>query len=463
MAADSSPRAKRFEATLRRLVRRGAQQRIKNLLRKVRPEDVAVALPGLTPSEQMRVWGVLLEDFPDAAADVLTEVDPPLRLSLLERMTPEQVGTIVESAPVDDAVYLIESLPADLKEQILDLVDVREMREVQSHLTYEDDSAGRIMDPEFFSLPESHTVAEAIAQIREHPDVEMIFYLYIVDDAGHLTGVTSLRQVLLAKGDRTLGEIMQADVIRVSTETDQEIVAQTAARYDLLAIPVTDETNKLVGIVTVDDIVDVVREEATEDFYKIVGTSDDELQYQGKAWRVAGIRLPWLLTNMVGLLVTGFLLETFQEKFAQALFLLGFVPLVMCMGGTTGSQTSTITVRGLATGRLGGDGMRLREFVWQQLRVGVWVAVTIGAGASIVAIFKPGGNLAQAILVSGALTVVIILATLCGSLVPLLFRRVGIDPAVAAGPLVTMTSDALGILVYFGLVFLMFQYLVPGV
>jgi magnesium transporter len=453
-----SPRAKRVAATLRRLVRRGAHQRISNLLSKVRPEDLALSLLDFTPAEQLRVFRILLESYPEAAVDVLTELERPVRVSLLERLSPEQVGNIVKNAPVDDAVYLIESMPPELKEKILDLVDLGGMTEVQSHLTYEDDSAGRIMDTEFFSLPESTRVSQAVAKIQELQDVEMIFYLYVVDDAGSLLGVTSLRQLLLTRPEKTLGEIMQPDIIKVTTETDQEVVAQLAARYDLLAIPVTDELNHLVGIVTVDDIVDVVREEATEDFYKIVGTSDDELHYHGKAWRVAGIRLPWLFANMIGLTLTGFLLEFFQHRYESYLFLLGFVPLVMGMGGTTGSQTSTITVRGLATGRLASDARGSGWFVWHQVRVGLVVALCTAFAASAVALLRHQ-SWSFALMVAVALLVVIFIATLSGALVPLLFKRLGIDPAVAAGPLVTMSSDITGILVYFGLVALMFKFL----
>ncbi len=460
MDSSFTPRSRRFAATVRRLVRRGAVQRISNLLSKVRPEDVAVALPGLTPSEQLKVFDILMQDYPEAVSDVLTELEAPERIAILERLSLDQVGSIVETAPVDDAVFLIESLPTELKEQVLELVDRRDLTEVQSHLTYEDDSAGRLMDSVFFSLPEATTVAEAIATIREQPDVEMIFYLYVVDKGGRLVGVASLRQLLLSSAQRTLGEIMQADLIKVSTETDQELVAQLAARYDLLAIPVVDEQNRLVGIVTVDDIVDVVQEEATEDFYKIVGTSDDELQYQGKAWRVASIRLPWLLANFLGLLATGFLLEHFQVQFKELLFLLGFVPTVMGVGGTTGSQTSTITVRGLATGRLGEEGARLRQFVWQQFKVGALVGIALGT-LGVVAGLLRHNDPRFSVLVGVSLWVIVMVATLAGALIPLLFRRLGIDPAVAAGPLVTTSSDIFGILIYFGLVALLIRFFAP--
>ncbi|MCB1056178.1 MAG: magnesium transporter, partial [Acidobacteria bacterium] len=241
---------RRLEVAVRRLVRREARQSLVNLLNKVRPEDVAVLLRGLTPAEQLKILHVMMEEFPDTVGDVLTELGPHQRLELLGRLTPEQIGGIVERAAIDDAVYLIESLPSELREEVLDLVDVKDLKELQSHLTYADDTAGRIMDTVYFSMPESATVSDAIAAIRQLQDVEMIFYLYVTDDAGHLRGVTSLRQLLVRRPERTLGEIMQPDLIKVSVDTDQEVVAQLAARYDLLAIPVTDDSNRLVGIVT---------------------------------------------------------------------------------------------------------------------------------------------------------------------------------------------------------------------
>lgn len=451
---------RRLEVTVRRLVRREARQGLIKVLSKVRPEDVAVLLRGLTPAEQLRVFGILMKDFPDAVVDVLTEVSPNQRLELMGRLTPDQIGAIVERAPVDDAVFLIESLPSELRDRVLDLVDVKDLKEVRSQLTYEDDTAGRIMDTGYFAVSEETTVGEAIAALREQQEVEMIFYLYVIDDVGHLRGVTSLRQLLLRRPERTLGEIMQSDLIKVSTDTDQEVVAQLAARYDLLAIPVTDDSNRLVGIVTVDDIVDVVREEATEDFYKMVGTSDDELQYSERSWKVAGIRLPWLLVNLVGLLLTGVLLQHFQSIHAEALFLLAFVPAIMGMAGNSGTQTSTITVRGIATGRLAASSGRVRHFVWQQLKVGLLLGLITGLTVTGVAIGLHGNPIFGAV-VGGALFLAIVLASLSGTLIPLLFQRLNIDPAVAAGPMVTTSSDIMGILVYFGLVSLLITFLVP--
>ena len=445
--------------TLRRFVRRGSRPAISKLLAKVRPEDVADLLGGLTPAERLEVFRVLAAEFPDAAGDVLTELETVPRNELLERMTAADVATILARVPVDDAVYLIEDLPADFKEEVLGAVELGRDSAIQKQLTYEEDSAGRVMTRELFALPESTKVREAVASIQENRDVELIFYLYIVDEERRLVGVTSLRQLLLAPPDKSLGDIAQRDVIQVTTGTDQEEVARLAARYDLMAIPVVDEDGRLGGIVTVDDIIDIVREEATEDFLKMVGTSEEEITYEQRSFRVARIRFPWLALNMVGGLLTGVLLERFQVRLSEALFLLTFVPVVMGMGGNIGSQTATLTVRGLATGRIGGGERWVAPFLWRQVKIGAVLGLTfallVGLGALLLQ-----QNPWYAVVVGGAMFVAMMLASCNGAVIPLVFERLGIDPAVAAGPLVTTSNDITGILIYFGFASLLIGQLV---
>lgn len=444
---------------LRRLVRRGRRSDITRLLSKVRPGDMPVLLSGLTPAERLHVFQIVTEEYPDTAGDVLSELEAPQRLELLEKLPPEVIAEILDSAAVDDAVYVIDSLPDEFRERVLELVDPQQLSEMRPQLTYQDDTAGRIMDPEFFALPEATRVRQAIAAIQEKRDVEMIYYLYIVDSDKHLLGVTSLRQLLLSRPEQRLGEIMQRDIIRVHTGTDQEEVAAVAARHDLLAVPVVDDDNCLVGIVTLDDIIDVVKEEANEDILRIAGTSDEELLYQDRSFRVAGIRLPWLLVNLVGGVATGLLLEHFQVSFHEALFLLAFVPVVMGMGGNSGTQTSTITVRGLATGRLELTRTRIGHYLWQQIKVGAILGISTGLVAGTVALALQR-NVAYSAVVGGAMFLAILVASLNGVLIPMLFQRLGVDPAVAAGPLVTTSNDITGILIYFGLASLLIQSLV---
>jgi magnesium transporter len=454
----ASRRTELLGSRLRRFARRGARAHVAKVLSKSRPEDVALVYPSLTPDAQDVVYEVLVSEFPEISGEFLTELEPSERLQRLEGQTGQEIADMLEKMSVDDAVEVVETLPEELMEDVLEVVEEHELSEVKAQLTYEEDTAGRIMDPEYFALQRGTTISDAIAAIRDAGEVEMIFYLYVVDQDHRLVGVTSLRQLLVAQPTQTLDEMMTRSVIHVHTSTDQEEIAEIAARYDLLAIPVTDEDNHLMGIVTVDDIIDVVREEADEDMFKMVGSSDDELLYQDRSWRVAGIRLPWLLVNLIGLFVTGMLLERFQVSMKEALFLLTFVPVIMGMGGNIGSQSSTITVRGLATGRIAWRG-RTRQVLWQQGKVGAilgFVCAVIVAGGA----YLTESNPYYAGVVGLSLFFAILLASLNGTAVPILFERFGIDPAVAAGPLVTTSNDITGILIYFGLASFLIEFLV---
>ncbi|MCP3963456.1 MAG: magnesium transporter [bacterium] len=460
--SSTSQRAERLGITVRRLLRRGARRKISKLLEEVRAEDVAVMLRAFTPGEQSGLFKILTDDFPQAASDVLIELEPETRRAILEQMSATQVAKMLELAAVDDAVSLLEELPSELQEQVLEIVDLEErFSEVQARLTYEDDTAGRIMDSEFVALEEETTASEAVAQVRKIArDVDMISYLYVVDANQRLIGVSTLRQLLLAEPDQTLGEIMNASMIKAHTSTDQEEVAQLAARYDLLAIPVVDGDGRLVGIVTIDDIIDVFKEEATEDIFKMAGTSEDELVYQDRSFKVAGIRLPWIIFNMFGLLLAGYVTTRFESAFdgMSLTLMFFFVPVIMGMAGNIGSQTSTIAVRGLATGRLGLGRGDVRHFLWQQVKVGAVLGVTCSVVVAVFAYFS-GNNPMLAVAVGSSLFLSVQLASFTGVLVPVVFQRIGFDPAVASGPLVTTANDVLGVVIYFLLANLFFSVL----
>ncbi len=454
-----SRRTEVLAETLEKFLERGARANISKLLGRIRPEDVAVLLAGLEVGQQLEVFAILSAEYPDAAGEVLTAFEPATRLALLERLTPEQIATLLERVPVDDAVFVVESLPSGLQERVLALVDLKDLADVQTQLAYPESSAGRLMDTEFFALPEGETVRAAIAAIQEQRDVEMIFYLYVVDRDGHLVGVTSLRQVLLSRPDQKLGDIMQRSVIKAKVDTDQSEVADLAARYDLLAIPVVDEQNRMAGIVTVDDIIDVVKEEATDDLFKVAGTSEDELLYEDRTLRVAGLRLRSLLVSLAGLLVTGLLLEFFQVRFQEAMFLLAFVPVIMGLGGSIGGQASAVTLRGLATGRFGGEEGGFLEVLWRQIKVGAVLGLACGALAGAVALALKQ-NPYFGVVVAVALFCTVVLASLIGASGPWLFDKLGLDPAVAAGPAIATLNDITGILIYFGLAHALLGHLV---
>lgn len=445
--------------TLSRYLDRGAQANVAKLIGRVRPEDVAALLDRFGLERGLEVFRALLAEHPDAAGEVLTDMEPARRLALLEQLTPEQIAGLLERIPVDDAVFVLESLPRDLHDRLVELVDLRDLADVQTQLAYPESSAGRLMDTELFALPEATTVREAIAAIQEQRDVEMIFYLYVVDRDRHLVGVTSLRQLLLSKPDQTLGDIMQRSVIKVQVDTDQEEVARLATRYDLLGVPVVDVQNRLVGIVTVDDIIDVVKEEANEDLLKMAGTSQGEMLYEERALAVARLRLPSLLVSFAGLLATGLLLESFHERFAEVFFLLAFVPLIMGLSGSIGDQVSTVAVRSLAAGRLDRGAGSLARFLGRQVEIGALLGCACGLLAGVAALLLHR-NLWLGGVVGLSVALALVVAALLGAAMPALLARFHLDPAIVSGPLLATVNDLASLLVYFALASLFFSRLV---
>jgi len=290
------------------------------------------------------------------------------------------------------------------------------------------------------------TVRQAIELLQDAEDYEMVFYLYIVDEHNHLVGVLSLRQLLTVPPATPLQDIMTTDVLRVRTDMDQEEVAALVAKYNILAIPVVDEHGKLMGLITVDDVIDVMRDEATEDILRMAGTTEEELLYGYKSFQVARLRLPWLLTTLAGGVITGSLMWVFRATLEQAIMLISFIPVITGMGGNVGGQTSTIMVRGFATGRI--DFSMLRKVFLKELRVGLIMGLVCGLTICVVALVWQR-NLYLGLVVGIAMAVAISVAACMGVLVTSFFKRIGIDPAIASSPFVQTVNDITGILIYF--------------
>jgi magnesium transporter len=284
----------------------------------------------------------------------------------------------------------------------------------------------------------------------------MVFYLYVTDAEGRLVGVVSLRQLLVVAPGTPLKKIMTTDVISVVTDMDQEEVAKLVARYNILAIPVVDTDGKLVGIITVDDVVDVIREEATEDILKLAGASEADL-FQMSSFRAARMRLPWLLTSLVGGLITGVFVWMFQPAILQVIALASFIPVITAMGGNIGLQTSTLVVRGLATGRI--ESADLRAVFVKELVVGLLMGMFCGTIVGLVAQAWRGPAM-LGVVVGVSMFAAITVASVMGTLMPILLRRLGIDPAISSGPFVTAANDITGLVIYLGLATALLQHLI---
>jgi magnesium transporter len=341
---------------------------------------------------------------------------------------------------------LLERLPEEQADAILEKMKKDESDEVEDLLRYENDTAGGIMVADFIALAEDTTAKEAIEALqKEYSDVEMPFYLYVVDDYGKLVGVSSLRQLVLVRPESPLKEFMTTDVFSVQTDMDQEEVAKIVARYDILAVPVVDDTNRLVGIVTVDDVIDIFRREATEDILKMAGVGEEFVETKS-VLKSTRIRLPWLFASCLGGIVAFFIIGKFEGSLAKIATLAAFIPVIMGMGGNIGTQSSTIVVRGMATGRID-----IRDFwsvLLKELTIGLILGVIYGLLIGSVAQIRYSMG-ALAISVGLAVISSMSIAALVGSMVPMAFARIHIDPAVATGPFVTTAIDIISVTFYF--------------
>ncbi|MDT8440706.1 MAG: magnesium transporter [Desulfuromonadales bacterium] len=428
----------------RRLIRRGAFPNLAKLLVKSHPADIAHLFRYLELKEQRILFNLI--DDAEKGAYVLSELDHATGARLLEQLDKETITEVLQEMPSDDAADIIGNMPEELALEILDIMHDEDSEEIEQLLRYDEDSAGGIMSTEVFALRQNVTVREAIEAIQQAGDVEMVFYLYVTNEHGQLVGVLSLRQLLTVPPDKRLRDIMITDVISVRTDVDQEEVARVVEKYNVLAVPVVNDNNQLQGIITVDDIIDVLRHEATEDIYKMAGASEEELLYGFNALKIARLRLPWLITNLFGGVITGYLMWLFKMTISEVIALISFIPVITGMGGNVGGQSATIVVRGFATGRI--DSSTLRQVFFKELRVGILMGAVCGLVVGVVA-FIWHGNAYLGLVVAVAMLAAMTVAACMGVIAPSTFKRFGIDPAIASSPFVQTANDITGILIYF--------------
>jgi magnesium transporter len=448
------PKLQILHDTVKKLIRRGAYPNIAKVITKFHPADVAHLFRYLDLKEQRIIFHLI--GSPETAAYVLSELDHSTGAQLLEQIDKETITEVLQEMPYDDAVEIIRNMPEELAEEILNIMQDEHSEEIEQLLKYDEDTAGGIMSTEIFSLPEDLTVREAIEALQQAKDVEMVFYLYVTDEHNHLVGVLSLRQLLIVPPSTKLKNLMTREVISVRTDIDQEEVAHLVAKYNILAVPVVDEENRLMGIITVDDVIDVLRQEATEDIYKMAGASQEELLYGFRSFKIARLRLPWLLTNLFGGVITGYLMWLFKATLAEVIALISFIPVITGMGGNVGGQSATIVVRGFATGRI--DSSTLRKVFFKELRVGMMMGAVCGVVVGLVAFFWHHNPFLGLVVGMAMITAMTVAATM-GVLAPAFFKKFGIDPAIASSPFVQTANDITGILIYFGTATAFISYL----
>ena len=432
--------------TFRRLLRRQAKTNLIKLIRKTHPADLATLFRYFLLEEQIKIFKLMNENV--HTAEFLSELDDSLVSDLLSNENLERIALIIEKAPTSDQSGILNVLEKEKAQSVIELLNIDEQEEIAEIMGYPEDSAGSLMNTEVFTLHEDITAGEAIKTLQDQEDAEMVFYLYITDDDNRLVGVISLRILTTTPSTTKLKDIMIKNVHTIRPETDQEEVARIVAQYNFLAVPVIDSESNLLGIVTVDDVVDVIRKEATEDFLQMAGAGKDREILLKSSWENAKTRLPWLFASWIGGVIAAYLIGVFEGMLENIIALAAFIPVILGMGGNIATQSSTIIVRGMATGRvnIGGE----IKLILKEMKVGIILGTMYGILLGLFAkyIFTDS-HVNLGLVVGLSICVSMLVAATVGTVIPLFLRKLDIDPAVATGPFVTTSIDILGVLFYF--------------
>lgn len=436
-------------AIIHTLLRTGDVRRLRRTLSRQDDVQIASQLDNLDPSEQMRVLQLLPAE---RRPEVVEAMRPEAAAGLVAQLAPEQAATLLDDLEADDAVDILGRIDEERLQQILGRLDAEDANELEELLAYDENSAGGLMSPQYFRVSPDATVGDALTVIQEEDEPpETAFYVYVVDVDERLVGVCSLRMLVISRPKAKIRDIMEREVVRVTADTDQEDVAEIVSRYDLVSVPVVDEYDVMLGVVEIDDVVDVLREEATEDILKMAGAGEElaEVRTFVGSFRV---RWRWLLAAAAGGTAAALSLSGFDAALATVPALAFFMPVVAGMGGNVGMQSSTIVVRGLAVGFV--ETRRVRRLVFREVSLGASLGVLYGGLIAAASWFVGGDGvdpwrLAAVIMLgtAGSMTI----AAAVGTCTPLVLDRFGVDPAVATGPFVTTSVDVMGLIFYFWL------------
>ena len=430
---------------------------LKSVLSEMQPADIAEIFDEAKDKDIPVLFRILPKEL---AAEVFVEFDTDRQELLLNAFSDSELREVLDELFMDDAADIVDEMPATVAKRILKNTDANTRRMINQLLAYPDDSAGSIMTTEYIDLKRTMTVDEAFDKIRQVGlNTETIYTCYVIGSRRKLFGTISLRDLLLSGKDEIVGDLMDENVVYANTLDDKEEVAAMFDRYDMLALPVVDKEHRLVGIITVDDAIDVIQEEASEDIEKMAAILPSEKTYlKTGVFETFKSRIPWLLLLMISATFTGAIISNFEAKLAQCIALVAFIPMLMGTGGNSGSQTSVSVIRALSLGDI--EFKDILRVIWKELRVAVIVGVVLGAINFIKLYFvdylwlktlDSGIALAEMATICITLILVIIVAKLLGAVLPIVAKKIGFDPAVMASPLVTTILDAVSLLIYFGI------------
>src|SRR5437867_9240327 len=442
----------RLSESIKQLLGEGRDERLADLLEDAHQADVSRVIRELPPQDQVRVFRLLS---PHHAGEVLAELDDPTLRELVGSLPEVEVSRVLDRMPPEHGVDVVEELPKERADEILELMQEEKSEEVQELLEYTEGTAGRLMAPEFVAVREDATVAEAIEHIRKAASGEGAFYLYVVDDHDHLVGVVPLHRLLAADAPTPIRAIRTDELESVRVDTDQEEVARLVQHYNLIQVPVVDLNRRLLGTIGVDDVIDVLREEATEDIQRLGGVGGDE-NVLDPPRSVLPKRLIWRLVNLATAIIAASVIGLFEKTIAHLAVLAVFMPIVASEGGIATTQTATVVVRGIALGDL------TRSVLWRVLWKEMWLALATGAvsGFALATVaYAWKGNLLLSLILGVALIFNMLVAAVVGTLIPIALKAFRIDPAIASSVIITTFTDVCGFFSFLGLATLLIRFL----
>ncbi len=421
---------------------------LKELLNTMNPADIALFLSELSGDELIIAFRITPKDL---AADTFVEMEPELQQLLIHRFTDKELKEVVDELYLDDAVDIVEEMPANVVKRILRAADSDMRKMINTLLKYPDDSAGSIMTIEFVSLRKSMTVNDAIKHIRKTGvDKETIYTCYVTDDNSKLIGLVSVKTLLLADEDEIIEDIMESNPIYVTTLEDKEVVANDFDKYNFIALPVVDEEGRLVGIVTFDDAIDVLQDEVTEDIEKMAAILPTDKPYMRTGiFETYKKRIPWLLLLMVSATFTGMIINSFEKALQAYVVLTAFIPMLMDTGGNSGSQASVTIIRGLSLGEV--EYRDTLKVLWKEIRVSLLCGLTLAVANFAKCLILDRVGIAVSLVISLTIVATVFFAKIVGSLLPIAAKKIGFDPAVMASPFITTIVDAISLLIYFNI------------
>ncbi|NLW64927.1 MAG: magnesium transporter [Clostridiales bacterium] len=444
-----------FEKELFEMLDNKQIKHFKETIEDMNEHDIATFISNLPRKKIAVVFRLLPKSI---SADVFANLEVEEQQLIIECITDKELGEIIEELYLDDAVDMLEELPANVVKRVMRTATSETRTLINQYLEYPEKSAGSIMTAEYVDLKKYMNVREAIARIRRiGKDRETIYTCFVISSDRKLEGVITVKDMLLSDDEAIIGDIMDTNVIYATTTDDQEEVSELISEYDLLAVPVVDKEGRLVGIVTVDDVIDVMQEELTEDIEKMAGITPSDKPYSktgvGDIWKS---RIPWLMFLMLSATFTSMIINRFEDALATCVVLTGFIPMLMDTGGNSGAQSSTAVIRSLSLGDT--EPKDIFKVIWKEIRVAVLCGLTLSAVNFVKMFFvdrmllgNSDVNVFVALTVSLTLIFVVVFAKVVGSTLPLAAEKLGIDPAVMASPLITTITDAVSLLIYFSL------------